>query len=98
MKNSRKLRCFRAAKVSRHDTFPVGRGCGVNSGEALAAGVSVVDSSGGIGMEILMQIILFDSILLLRLSLKPPRFPAAALLLFLPICFTAPRRGRIVQY
>ena len=39
--------------MSRHDTFPVGRGCAVNSGEALGVGVSVVDSSDGIGEQML---------------------------------------------
>lgn len=53
MKNSRKLRCFRAAKVSRHDTLPVGRDCAVNSVGAEAAGAGVVVSSDGIGGEIL---------------------------------------------
>jgi len=53
MKNSRKLRCFRAAKVSRHDTFPVGRGCAVNSGEAIGVGVGVAVSSDGIGEQML---------------------------------------------
>ena len=52
MKNSRKLRCFRAAKVSRHDTLSVGRGCAVNSGGALA-GVGVLVSSDGIDEMIL---------------------------------------------
>ena len=53
MKNSRKLRCFRAAKVSRHDTLPVGRGGTGNSAGAEAAGVGVVVSSDGISGEIL---------------------------------------------
>jgi hypothetical protein len=51
MKNSRKLRCFRAAKVSRHDTLPIGRGCAINSGGTLAVGVVVF--SDGIGGQML---------------------------------------------
>ena len=39
--------------MSRHDTFPVGRGCAVNSGEAIGVGVGVAVSSDGIGEQML---------------------------------------------
>ena len=39
--------------MSRHATFPVGRGRTVNSGEAMATGVGVVVSSDGIDGGIL---------------------------------------------
>jgi len=53
MKNSRKFRCLRAAKVSRHETFPAGRGCAANSGEALAVVAGNGVSSDGINQKIL---------------------------------------------
>ena len=52
MKNSRKLRCLIAAKVSCHDTFPLGRDDAVNSGAALVAGVVGI-SSDDIGKQML---------------------------------------------